>query len=202
MVEKVIVQDYKKSIRDSRYTVDQVSIIWDFYVTHSVAESAGQKRKPKDYGLSSFPIKDMKSIAGWDKKHCVVLLANSMKKTLEKLDFVFTEKINKTTIKKSVDICTPRIACLTPFTVADDEPAKAKCGEAESILTHIRNSFAHGNTYFFDNNMVLLEDKSKGIITAEILLSMKILLDWIKLIDKNEKFYAIHELKFNEKTGE
>lgn len=71
----------------------------------------------------------------------------------------------------------------------------SKCGKAESILTHIRNAFAHSNTYFFDNNMVLLEDKSKGIITAEILLPMKILLDWIKLIDKDEKISLHKERK-------
>ena len=50
MPEIAIVQDFKKSIRDSRYTVEQVSIVWDFYVTHSIAESAGQKRTSSDYG--------------------------------------------------------------------------------------------------------------------------------------------------------
>ena len=48
------------------------------------------------------------------------------------------------------------IARLTPYTISDEEAPKAKAGDAESVLTHIRNAFAHGNTYYFENQFVFL----------------------------------------------
>lgn len=42
--------------------------------------------------------------------------------------------------------------------------------------------------------MMLLEDKNGGKITARILMNQKVLLDWIKLIDKKEKYYVIREV--------
>ena len=67
-----------------------------------------------------------------------------------------------------IEIDILKIVCLTPFMVADETPPKAKIGDAESVLTHIRNAFAHGNTYFFDNENMMLEDKNNGTITARI----------------------------------
>ena len=60
----------------------------------------------------------------------------------------------------------------------------------KALFRHMRNSFAHGNTYFFDNNMVLLEDKDGGKITATILLPVHSLVDWIFIVDKNGNYYS------------
>lgn len=49
------------------------------------------------------------------------------------------------------------------------------------LFRHIRNSFSHANTYFFDNDYMLLEDKEKNRITARILIKQQTLLDWIKI---------------------
>ena len=38
-------------------------------------------------------------------------------------------------------------------------------------------------------------DKNKSITTAMILISQKSLLDWIKIIDHNEKFYRIIDVE-------
>ena len=57
---------------------------------------------------------------------------------------------------QEIDIDTPRIVCLTPFSISDEDPPKAAVGEAESILTHIRNALAHGNTYLFANGNMML----------------------------------------------
>lgn len=56
---KVEVQSYKKSINQSGFTDDQIAIIWDFYVTKAIAESASQIRRASDYGLKELPWKDM-----------------------------------------------------------------------------------------------------------------------------------------------
>ena len=37
---KIEIQNYKKSINESQFTLAQVAMIWDFYVTKSVAASA------------------------------------------------------------------------------------------------------------------------------------------------------------------
>ena len=95
---------------------------------------------------------------------------------------------------RTIEIDVPRIACLTPYTIADEEAPKAKAGDAESVLTHIRNAFAHGNTYYFENQFVLFEDKDqKGIITARIILAQQTLIDWISLIDSEQRFYVMQK---------
>ena len=87
-----------------------------------------------------------------------------------------------------------RLYVLHPIQSQTKIHQKEKVGEAESVLTHIRNAFAHGMTYFFDNRNVLLEDKDqRGIITARIILKMQTLLDWITLIDREQRYYVLHE---------
>lgn len=192
---KTIVQNHKKSINQTLFTPEQVAVIWDFYVTKSIAESASQKRKITDYGYKQFPWKEMLDKAGISSDNVKILLANSINKTLELYDLNITEGKGNGKHNRAIEIDTPKIVCLTPYTIADGESPKGRVGEAESVLTHIRNSFAHGNTYFFENGNVLFEDKDmKGIITARIILKQQTLLDWISLIDKEQKFYVLHSV--------
>lgn len=196
------IQLYKKSINESAFSSEQIAMIWDFYVTKSIAASASQKRTAKDYGLKSLPWKNMCVVAGLEEVNIKILLANSMNKTLEKLDLVIEEGKGNEKRNKLIDIDTPRIVCLSPFTIADEEVPKAKVGEAESVLTHIRNAFAHGNTYFFDNKYVLFEDKDqRGGITARILLSQQSLIDWIRLIDHESRYYKIINVHHDEEVN-
>ncbi len=139
----------------------------------------------------------MKINAGIEPKNVKILLANTINKTLEAFDLVTTEKKDKEVFNKAIEIDIPKIVCLTPYSIADEDKPKPKdkIGEAESVLTHIRNAFAHGLTYFFDNGNVLLEDKdARGTITARMILKQQTLLDWIKLIDHQQKFYVLHDL--------
>ena len=192
---RIEIQSYKMSINQTKFTHEQVAIIWDFYVTKSIAESASQKRRISDYGHSQFPWKEMLTKAGITSDNVRILLANSINKTLELYDLNITEGKGNGKHNRAIEIDTPKIVCLTPYTIADGESPKGRVGEAESVLTHIRNSFAHGNTYFFENGNVLFEDKDmKGIITARIILKQQTLLDWITLIDKEQKFYVFHSV--------
>lgn len=83
---------------------------------------------------------------------------------------------------------------LQDFSTLIDENENIKLENKENhilcLMRHIRNTFAHGNTYFFDNDNMLLEDKDGEKITASILISKRSLLDWIKIIDKDSKFYT------------
>ena len=158
---KVEIQAYKKSISETSFTDGEVALIWDFYVTKSIAESSGQKRKVSDYGIKNLPFKKMLETAGVSEENKKVLLANTINKTLQNFDLEIVEGSGNNKRSKAIEIDVPQIVCLTPYSISDEELPKAKVGEAESVLTHIRNSFAHGNTYFFDNGFVLLKIKTK-----------------------------------------
>lgn len=201
-MSKVIVQPFKKSINESSFSSEQIAVIWDFYVTKAIASSASQRRAPGDYGYKSLPWKEMCSVANLNNSSIKILPANSINKTLEKMDLVI--EIGKGSEKQAhpVEIDIPRIACLSPFTIADEDPPKSKVGEAESVLTHIRNAFAHGNTYYFDNKFVMFEDKDqRGVITARMILSQQSLIDWIALIDKDRRYYVITQTLNDEEVN-
>lgn len=196
---KTIIQDFQKSIYNSDLTEEQQNMIWDFYVTHSFASSAKQKRKITDYGFKSIPWNEMKSVANLEESNVRILLANSINKTLSECDLEIISGKGKEKHNIPIEIDTLKIVCLTPYTISDYDAPKGKCGEAESVLTHIRNSLAHGMTYFFDNGNVLFEDKSQnGNTTARIILKLQTLLDWIKIIDKNEIYYKLIDEKNEE----
>lgn len=128
-----------------------------------------------------------------------VLLANSINKTLITYDLEIVEGKGNEKKNKAIEIGVPKIVCLMPYSIADEEKPKARVGEAESVLTHIRNSFAHGNTYFFDNGMFMIEDKDqRGNPTARMILKKQTLLDWIKLVDASQTFYVLHEVEMTE----
>ncbi len=186
------VQHHKKSINDSQFTLPQVAMIWDFYVTRSISGSASQKRKISDYGHSKIPYDDMMRCAGIESDKQYGLLADKMPATLRLLDFVITESGKP----QEIDIDTCRVAFLIPYQLVDDEKPQPKSGtsKADALLAHIRNAFAHGNTYFFDNGNVLLEDKDKSNTTAMILIRQQTLLDWINLIDKEQHFYVLRNV--------
>lgn len=192
---KLEVQQYKKSIYEIGLPKEQESIIWDFYVTKSIAGSSSQKRSLADYGLKKIPFEQMLKAGGIDSEHKLILLANSITQTLKDNDL----DIGNEKKPVAIDVETPRIVCITPYSIADTNKPKAKVGEGESVLTHIRNAFAHGNTYFFDNGNVLLEDKNKNTVTARLILPLQALLDWIKIIDSNNNFYILHDNLDNEK---
>lgn len=195
----VEVQGYKKSINESGFTDEQVAMIWDFYVTKAIADSAAQRRRASDYGLKEIPWKEMLSVAGVIDSNIKVLPANSINKTLLQFDLEIVEGKGNEKHNKAIDISIPKIVCLTPYSIADEEKPKPRVGDAESVLTHIRNSFAHGNTYFFDNEMLMLEDKDqRGTPTARILLKKQTLLDWIGIVDATQKFYVLHSVSKQE----
>lgn len=195
---KTEVQEYKKSIYDLGLPHEQEAIIWDFYVSKAIAKSASQKRTAADYGLNKLPWDEMKRVAALSPDSIKVLLADSINKTLADYDLVIIEGKGENKKNKSIDVDTPRIVCNTPYSIADEDAPKASVGEAESVLTHIRNSFAHGNTYFFPNNMMLIEDRDqRGGITARMVLKVQTLLDWIMLIDRTPKFYILHKSEEN-----
>lgn len=168
------------------------AIIWYFYVTRSFAASASQKRSVKEFGINQLPLKQMIVVANVAEGESVIIPCTTMPGTLRKLSLETTGK--DTTGKKTeieIDVDRPRWCCIQKFTVTDDQGISANGSPAECLFTHIRNAFAHGNTYFFENGNVLLEDKDGNKITARILIAVQTLVDWIRLIDKDSIIYPV-----------
>ena len=89
----------------------------------------------------------------------------------------------------------PRAVLTQNFTYESDENEIVKIKSTESrinaIFRHIRNSFAHGNTYFFPNGNCLLIDKYRTKTTAAILIPKQSLWDWISIVDRKKAYYDI-----------
>ena len=129
--------------------------------------------------------------AGIEEKNVKILCANSINTTLLNMDLQIVEGKKEEKKNKPINIDLCRIACITPYTISDEESPKPQVGDAESILTHIRNAFAHGLTYFFDNGNMLFEDKdNRGNISARMVLKQQTLIDWIRIIDHEHRYYG------------
>lgn len=193
--EKVSKSANKKSLKDSPFSYAQIDMIWDFYVTHALSGGTGLERTIVDYG--------------WDNNNNKVTGYGAIENELfdisyfEKICFIRAKKCNDTLgamdlFNDLICVSHPRAVMLQKFDIVIDENESINYNSSsnyESKLTalfrHIRNAFAHANTYFFDNGMILLEDKDKSKTTASILIKQQTLLDWIKVIDKNEKYYML-----------
>ena len=180
------INDYKKSIRELNFSREDETVIWDFYVTKSLSRASTQHRWLSDYHKDDFQrpfnlLKRMMMAAGVKDEQCKIFNGKSMNKVLAQLDLLANEEINTDT---------PRIACLIP---SDREEGAEQYSEKKcvlSVMIHARNAFAHGNTYFFENGFVMLEDMNfDKTITARMLFHKNTLLAWIRLFDKKRDYY-------------
>lgn len=193
------ISPFKKSITEAGiWSSHEVETIWDFYVTKSVGAAASQKRSAGDYGLKELPFDTLLDQSGVSSEKREVLMADNMNGVLEEYDFIYCKKKTDGTSKEklidiAIDIDNPRVLCLQPYSISDrGKPVPKGGGKGVTLLSHMRNSFAHGCTYFFDNGMALFEDRaagSNGKITAMILIPQSALTEWIKIIDNDARYY-------------
>lgn len=191
--EKIEKADHKCSVMNSSFSDAECRVIWDFYVSRSFSAATGLPVDLSDYGWNNtqsktdgLPALERKLAEAADIEAFCIVRSKSVKDTLQQMGL-------------SQDrICTvhPRAVLMQNFHVDIDENEKPKIISEESrihsLFRHIRNSFAHGNTYFFSNGMCLLEDKDGATkITAEILIPCKALITWIGIVDKEHRYYNI-----------
>lgn len=191
---KVAKAKNKKSIKDSPFSCAQTDMIWDFYVTHTISGGSGLGRSVSDYGWKKddnkkdgYPAleKELIANAGLSNNICFIR-STTCKDTLSAMNLTNDE----------ICIEHPRAVLLQKYSITVDENEKISfSGGGENhvncLFRHIRNSFAHGNTYFFNNGTILLEDMDKSKITAAVLVRQQTLLDWIRIIDKDKKHYIL-----------
>ena len=197
----------KKSIKDSPFSHAQTDMIWDFYVTHTISGGSGLERTVEDYGWKKddnkkdgYPAleKELIDKAGLTDSICFIR-SKTCKDTLNAMDLS----------NDLICVSHSRAVLLRNYTISVDENERIQFAGGASaenqticLFRHIRNAFAHGNTYFFDNGFLLLEDKDRSTTTGSILIRQQTLLDWIKIVDKNEKYYILEDVCTNCKTEE
>ncbi|NCC87845.1 MAG: hypothetical protein EOM05_08255 [Clostridia bacterium] len=183
------INSYKKSIREFCFTNIQESIIWDFYVTKSLSKSSSQNRILEDYHKPNFSrpanfLDKLIKIADVKEDNLKFVYGDSMERCLKELN-LFDFDINV------LSDFTPRIAIMISAKNQGyyNNFSNKKC--LISLMSHIRNALAHGNTYLFDNNYILLEDINHrdNIITARMILSKETLIEWVKVFDNESNFY-------------
>lgn len=193
MNDKMInINSYIKSIYDSRFTYEQIAMLLDFYVTRSIAGQSGLSITLEDYGWKKlknghfdFVEIENKILESAKVKKLYCIRSNTIKDTLKSIQLS----------NEIIYVDNPKIVLQQSYSLSIDENENVKIDSTENrincLFRHIRNSFAHANTYFFDDDYMLLEDKEKNKITARILIKQQTLLDWIKIIDKNQIRYVI-----------
>lgn len=187
----------KKALRDSPFSYDQIDMLWDFYVTHTISGGSDLGRSISDYGWKQedkkkdgFPALEKELIAEAGLKNNICFIrSTTCKDTLSAMNL------------SNDEICIehPRAVLLQKYSTTVDENEKISfSGGGENhvkcLFRHIRNTFAHGNTYFFKNGFILLEDKDKSKTTASILIKQQTMLDWIKVVDKHEEYYILMDI--------
>lgn len=79
---------------------------------------------------------------------------------------------------------------------------KSKSGETDSLLSHIRNSFAHGRLAFFEENdstYIVMEDiDDKKHVSARMILSKTTLLRWKTIISSGP---YVKDTEYDDKFG-
>lgn len=184
----------KNTFKNSIFSYAQIDMIWDLYVTHSICGTSKLERNICDYGWNNTNSKTngytaierfLTEKAGLQDNLCFIR-SKTCKDTLSAMDLA----------NDKICINHPRAVLLQKYSISTDENEKINfSGDGENHITclmrHIRNAFAHGNTYFFDNGFLLLEDCDGRTITAAILIKQETLIDWIKIIDKNGSYYEV-----------
>ena len=183
---KTDIADYKCSLRDSSLTSEECDLIWDFYVAKSFAAETGTSIALDLYGWKNtnsktdgYPALERVLAANAGISSMCIVRAKTIKDTLASLDLS----------NDRICITHARVAMLQRYTYELDEneniSIKSKESRINALFRHMRNALAHGNTYFFDNEMCLFEDKDGSKKTASILIPMRSLIDWIFIIDMN-----------------
>lgn len=176
----------KRTINNAGYTDSEIKQIWEFYVTKSIAEQSSQSVKLENYGWDQTQNKKtgypaLEALLAKEAKDCLFCFvrAKTIKDTLSEMDLA----------NNIICIDHPRAVLRQNFSYSHDEnetvSLSSKEGRIVCLMRHIRNSFAHGNTYFLPNDNILLEDFETKNVTAKILIPQRALLSWITIIDKD-----------------
>lgn len=172
-------------LSESGYSVEEINLLWDFYVT----------RNPAARTKHSISLQQMGWKATQDKVNGYPALISTLERAagIDSICFVRAKTIKDTLAAMGLagsKICFthPRAVLMqkASYIVSENERLKIESDEnpPHCLLRHIRNALAHGGTYFY-GDMMLLEDCDGKSPTGSILLPREALLSWMGLIDRS-----------------
>jgi hypothetical protein len=152
---KIEKSQYNLSLKESGFTDDQIKIIWDFYVSRSFAAHTEAPISLESYGwhntqskTDGLPALENELAAAAELSSFCIIRSKTIKDTLGQMDLS----------NERICVSHSRAVLAQSFTYEPDENENVKIKSSESridaIFRHIRNSFAHGNTYFFQMEIV------------------------------------------------
>jgi len=172
-----------------------IALLWDFYVHHAPTKKNIDQKTPSirhlsEYGwggtAGEYSILKLESslcrIAGLQK--IIMLKSSTIKETLASMGLNETGCItcSRAVLKHSIKIAIDEYG---DTKISDNDGNRMIC-----LFRHIRNSFSHGNTYFFENGNMMLEDFDENQkCSAKIILSANSLIEWIWAIDRQGRYY-------------
>ncbi len=175
--------DYVCCLSDMGFSEEEVINIYKFYVEQALTLRNNENaifnlRRLSDYG--SHGGSDMSRLEGQllrtaNLSNFILIKAETINNTLEVMN-----------LKDRICIEHPRAVMKQNYKVSINEDGSVNLSQSETrmecLFRHIRNSLAHGQTYYFRNDMLMLEDSDGKNITARIVISKQALLDWITII--------------------
>lgn len=192
---KVKLENVGKSLMDSSLSSEEIALVWDFYVSHAPIRK-DEKEKRNDGGLRYL------GEYGWKGSGLTALEREiSRESNLGRIVVIKADELTQTLAEMNLEpekeICCkhPRAVVQQLFSVKVRENGECCIDEKETRMVcffrHIRNALAHNRIYYpSEGGMILLEDMNDNKkITARILIPTIALMNWIKIIDKNQKFY-------------
>lgn len=185
---KIDIAKYKATLNASSFSDEEIKKLWEFYVSRSPAEQSSQSISLTNYGWENnnnrengLPVLEKKLIEAANNISICFVRARTIKDTLSAMDLA----------NDTICSCHPRGVLMQEFIYQHDENESVRVESKESrvrcLFRHIRNAFAHGNTYLLPNGMILFEDKesgSTGKVSARILMPQAALLKWITIVDR------------------
>lgn len=187
--KQVKIAAYRRSIVESGMAQEDICEILDFFLFHAPMLKNDKKteysalKRLKDFGWTgNAKLLELegKLLEAAEMEIFCILKSDTIKQTLKEMN-----------LENQICICHPRAVMKQNcrITVCEDETVKIGVKESrmECLFRHIRNAFAHNDTYFFENGFVLLEDYDMDrTVSAKILFERKTLLQWIQIV-KNEE---------------
>ncbi len=183
---KIKISDYTTHISSMNFSQEEIVDIYSFYLEQApILKSSAPTdvfglKKLLEYGWRGNS--DMSQLEGQLLKaghlaHFIMIKADSIDNTLREMDLL-------------ENCCSehPRAVLKQESKVTVNEDGSVQVAQTETrmecLFRHIRNSLAHGRTYYFENDNIMLEDTDGSKITARILIPARALIEWISIISK------------------
>lgn len=189
--QKVNLKDYYGTMDKLPVTDEQFKQIIKFYVFHNPAAKHGPKKN------------DAKLNNAWSLGNNGAISPKKMEKLLLEASGIPAFNIIKAPVikntLKAMNLDENEPICIEhPRAVMEmiAKPELMETGEVKittletrmrCLFRHVRNSFAHGLVYVFDNGFILMEDRGdKKRITARILMPADTLLKWMEIMESHK----------------